>query len=147
MLLFSPFNAIKHQAWVQILRVLSLFSDLKGTNHADLSNYCHWDQTRGRSHQDCLIMQRTPKMPSPYLHPCAMLSKCSRSYTIQRIKAFPSLSTCAFVWLFVSTHDRPPGLGREVMLMLTFTFTYLYVSRYHVPNPHTVFLHLSRTFL
>ena len=49
-----------------------------------------------------------------------MLSKCSRSYTIQRIKAFPSLSTCAFVSLFVSTHDRSPGIGREVIL----TFTY-----------------------
>ena len=58
----------------------------------------------------------TPKMPSPNLHPCAVLSKCSRSYTIQRLKAFPILSTCAFVCLFVSTHDRPPGLGREVIL-------------------------------
>ena len=40
----------------------------------------------------------------PYLHPCAVLSKCSRSYTIQRIEAFPNFSTCAFIQLCVSTH-------------------------------------------
>ena len=90
----------------------------------------------------------TPKMPSPYLHPCAIiapcavLSKCNRSYTIQRILTYPNLSTCAFVWLFVSTHDTPPGLGREVML----TFTYPYVSHYHVPNLHTILLHSRTSF-
>ena len=49
-----------------------------------------------------------------------MLSKCSQSYTIQRIEAFPNFSTCAFVWLCVSTHDLPPGLGREVILAFTY---------------------------
>ena len=93
------------------------------TNHADLKG--NWSNptipymTEVKGSAKC---SPSPKMPSPCLHPsaifapCAVLSKCSRSYTIQRIKAFPSLSTCAFVWLFVSTHDRPPGLGREVIL-------------------------------
>ena len=33
----------------------------------------------------------------PYLHPCAKFSKCSQSYTIQQIEAFPNLSTCSFI--------------------------------------------------
>ena len=61
----------------------------------------------------------------PYLHPCAKLSKCSRSYTIQRIEAFPSLSTCAFVYLFVSTHDCPPGLAIKGL----WCYTYLHLLR------------------
>ena len=49
-----------------------------------------------------------------------MLSKCSRSYTIQRIKAFPNLSTYAPSSSFVSTHDLPPCLGREVILAFSY---------------------------
>ena len=65
----------------------------EGTNHADVRTwviYSKWSHLRPRS-RDCWLMQCTPKMPSPCLHPCAMLSKCNRSYTNQRIIAFPSL--------------------------------------------------------
>ena len=58
------------------------------------------------------------------LHPCAKLSKCNRSYIIRHIMALSSLSTCAFVWLVVSSNKQPPGIGCEVML----TFTYCVLS-------------------
>ena len=57
------------------------------------------------------------------LHTCAVLSKCSQSYTICSAKAaqFSGSRHSKFVYLrlrlfFVSTHDLPPGLGREVIL-------------------------------
>ena len=65
-----------------------------GTNHADLSNYCTWDdQARGRSQTGDCPHIITPKMPGPCFHPAwAMLSKCNatqfmpRGMTTSRIK-------------------------------------------------------------
>ena len=74
------------------------------TNHADLRG--NWSNptipyiTEVKGSAKC---SPPPENAKSMLHPsaifalCAMLSKCSLSYTIQRIKAFPILSTCAFV--------------------------------------------------
>ena len=52
----------------------------------------------------------------PELHNMQRYTKCSQSYTIQQIEAFPNVSLC------VSTHDRPPGIGRAVIHTIIYNY-------------------------